>query len=163
RPFAAEIRAAGVPLVCQVQFLSQIDNALDAGSVAIVAQGTEAGGHSATRSTLPFVPEAADYLKSHSPETLLLAAGGTPPARGWGEGGGGGMGRRGDAGCGRSRRRNASVGVRRSVDSRVAHRQSHSNERRRHRSNESPRSASWSAVAQGVLVSLLKKQIVRRV
>lgn len=82
RPFAAEIRKAGALLICQVQFLSQIDAALEAGADVIVAQGAEAGGHGATRSTLPFVPEAADYLKQHSPQTLLLAAGGIADGRG---------------------------------------------------------------------------------
>jgi len=82
RPFAREIRDAGVLLICQVQFLSQIDVALEAGAAAVVAQGAEAGGHGATRATFPFVPEAADYLKRHSPETLLLAAGGIADGRG---------------------------------------------------------------------------------
>ena len=82
RPFAAEIRAAGALLICQVQFLGQIEMALQAGAAAIVAQGAEAGGHGATRGTFPFVPEAADYLKKHSPETLLLAAGGIADGRG---------------------------------------------------------------------------------
>lgn len=81
-PFAADIARAGAVLICQVQFLWQIDFALKAGAAAIVVQGTEAGGHGATRSTLPFVPEAADYLKQHSPETLLLAAGGIADGRG---------------------------------------------------------------------------------
>ena len=77
RPFAAQIRDAGAALICQVQFLSQIDMALEAGAAAVVVQGNEAGGHGATnRSTFPFVPEAADYLKQHSPKTLLIAAGG---------------------------------------------------------------------------------------
>lgn len=82
RPFAAEIRDAGASLICQVQFLSQIDMALEAGAVAVVAQGTEAGGHGGNRSTLPFVPEAADYLKQRSGDTLLLAAGGIADGRG---------------------------------------------------------------------------------
>jgi nitronate monooxygenase len=82
RPFAAEIRQAGALLICQVQFLSQIEAALEAGADAIVVQGMEAGGHGATRSTLPFVPEAADYLKQQSPQTLLLAAGGIADGRG---------------------------------------------------------------------------------
>lgn len=82
RPFAAEIRSAGSLLICQVQLLSQIDVALEAGAAAVVVQGAEAGGHGATRSTLPFVPEAADYLKLRSPETLLLAAGGVADGRG---------------------------------------------------------------------------------
>jgi len=82
RPFAAEIDGAGALLICQVQQLSQIDVALEAGAGAIVVQGAEAGGHGATRSTFPFVPEAADYLKQRSPETLLLAAGGIADGRG---------------------------------------------------------------------------------
>ena len=82
RPFAAEIREAGAALICQVQFLSQIDMALEAGATAIVVQGTEAGGHGGTRSTLPFVPEAADYLRQRSRDTLLIAAGGIADGRG---------------------------------------------------------------------------------
>jgi nitronate monooxygenase len=82
RPFAAEIRDAGAALICQVQFLSQIDMALEAGAAAIVVQGTEAGGHGGNRSTFPFVPEAADYLKRRSPTTLLIAAGGIADGRG---------------------------------------------------------------------------------
>lgn len=82
RPFAKEIRAAGAALICQVQQLSQIDMALEAGAAAIVAQGTEAGGHGGSRSTLPFVPEAADYLRKRAPSVLLLAAGGITDGRG---------------------------------------------------------------------------------
>ena len=82
RPFAKEIRAAGALLICQVQFLAQIEMALEAGAAAIVAQGAEAGGHGASRATLPFVPEAADYLKKNSPETVLLASGGIADGRG---------------------------------------------------------------------------------
>src|ERR1700730_4075848 len=82
RPFAAQIRDAGAALICQVQFMSQIDMALEAGAAAVVVQGTEAGGHGANRSTFPFVPEAADYLKQRSPKTLLIAAGGIADGRG---------------------------------------------------------------------------------
>jgi nitronate monooxygenase len=82
RPFAAQIRDAGVALICQVQFLWQIDMALEAGAAAVVVQGTEAGGHGGNRSTFPFVPEAADYLKRRSPGTLLIAAGGIADGRG---------------------------------------------------------------------------------
>jgi nitronate monooxygenase len=83
RPFATQIRNAGAALICQVQFLSQIDMALEAGAAAVVVQGNEAGGHGATnRSTFPFVPEAADYLKKRSPRTLLIAAGGIADGRG---------------------------------------------------------------------------------
>ncbi len=82
RIFAREIHAAGAALICQIQSLSQIGMALEAGAAAVVAQGTEAGGHGGARSTLAFVPEVADHLKRHSPETLLLAAGGIGDGRG---------------------------------------------------------------------------------
>ena len=82
RPFSAEIHEAGAALICQVQYLSQIPMALEAGAAAVVVQGSEAGGHGASRSTMAFVPEAADYLKQHSPDTLLLAAGGIADGRG---------------------------------------------------------------------------------
>jgi nitronate monooxygenase len=80
-PFAAQIRDAGAALIFQVQLLSQIDMAIEAGAEVIVVQGAEAGGHGASRATFPFVPEAADYLKQRSPETLLLAAGGIADGR----------------------------------------------------------------------------------
>jgi nitronate monooxygenase len=81
-PFAERIHQSGARLICQVQSLRHVDQALDARATAIVAQGTEAGGHGATRSTMPFVPEVADYLAKHSPTTLLLAAGGIADGRG---------------------------------------------------------------------------------
>jgi nitronate monooxygenase len=82
KPFAEKIHRAGAKLICQVQSLRHIEQALDAGADAIVARGTEAGGHGATRSTLPFVPEVADYLAKRAPKTLLLAAGGIADGRG---------------------------------------------------------------------------------
>lgn len=82
KPFAEKIRRGGAKLICQVQSLQHVEQALDAGADAIVVQGTEAGGHGATRSTLPFVPEVADYLVKRAPQTLLLAAGGIADGRG---------------------------------------------------------------------------------
>ena len=82
RPFAKRVHASGAKLFCQVQCLRHVDEALDAGAAAIVAQGTEAGGHGASRSTLPFVPEVADYLAARASGTLLLAAGGIADGRG---------------------------------------------------------------------------------
>jgi nitronate monooxygenase len=81
-PFAAEIAAADIPLICQCQSLDHVRQALDAGAAIIVAQGGEAGGHGHRRATLPFVPEVADLLARQSPETLLLAAGGIADGRG---------------------------------------------------------------------------------
>jgi len=82
RPFAAEIAAADVPLICQCQSLDHVRQALEAGAAIIVAQGAEAGGHGASRATLPFVPEAADLIARESSDTLLLAAGGIADGRG---------------------------------------------------------------------------------
>ena len=86
RPYAARIQASGAQLMCQVQRLDQVAQALEAGASVIVAQGGEAGGHGANaregRSTFTLVPEIADYLAAHSPNTLLLAAGGVADGRG---------------------------------------------------------------------------------
>lgn len=81
-PFAAAIRAAGVPLICQVQTLADARLAAGAGADVIVAQGAEAGGHGEKRATLTLVPEVADWLATHSPDTLLVAAGGIADGRG---------------------------------------------------------------------------------
>lgn len=82
-PFAAKIVNAGVPLICQVQTLAHAQRALDSGASVIVAQGTEAGGHGFnTRSTLPFVPTVADYLRDKGSDCLLVAAGGIADGRG---------------------------------------------------------------------------------
>jgi nitronate monooxygenase len=86
RSYAARIQASGAQLICQVQRLAQVAQAIEAGASVIVAQGGEAGGHGANaregRSTFTLVPEIADYLAAHSPNTLLLAAGGVADGRG---------------------------------------------------------------------------------
>jgi NAD(P)H-dependent flavin oxidoreductase YrpB (nitropropane dioxygenase family) len=81
RPFAEQIRQSGARLICQVQSLRHVEQAIEAGAAAIVAQGTEAGGHDARRSTLPFVPEVADYLTQNAPTSrqdfnMVVAAAG---------------------------------------------------------------------------------------
>ncbi|WP_352924053.1 nitronate monooxygenase [Mesorhizobium sp. M0698] len=60
-PFSPAIRAAGVPLICQVQSLDDARRALDAGADIVVAQGAEAGGHGEKRATFTFVPEVANW------------------------------------------------------------------------------------------------------
>lgn len=82
RPFIDDIRAAGAKVICQCQDMDHVVDAVDAGADVVVAQGAEAGGHGALRGTLSFVPEVADYLKTHAPDTLLLAAGGIADGRG---------------------------------------------------------------------------------
>lgn len=82
RAFVADIRAAGAKLICQCQDMGHVADAVDAGADVVVAQGAEAGGHGALRGTLSFVPEVADFLSTHAPDTLLLAAGGIADGRG---------------------------------------------------------------------------------
>ena len=85
RPYAARIARAGVDLICQVQQLAQLPQAIEAGATVLVAQGAEAGGHGMNalnnRATLSFVPEVADWLAAHASNTLLLAAGGIADGR----------------------------------------------------------------------------------
>ena len=81
-PFAAQIRAAGVPLICQVQSWRDAEHALDCAGDVIVAQGSEAGGHGETRSTFTLLPEIADLIAARSAQTLLCAAGGVGDGRG---------------------------------------------------------------------------------
>jgi nitronate monooxygenase len=83
QPFADRIRAAGVPLIAQVQTLEQVRQALDAGADIVAAQGGEAGAHGmSVRSTFTLVPEVVDLVAERSPETLVLAAGGVVDGRG---------------------------------------------------------------------------------
>jgi nitronate monooxygenase len=81
-PHASRIKARGVPLICQVQGMKYLREAVDAGADIIVAEGCEAGGHSGYRGVFTLVPEAADYLAKHSPDTVLVAAGGVGDGRG---------------------------------------------------------------------------------
>lgn len=78
QPFLPDIRAAQMPLIVQVQTLDQARVAVDAGVDAIVAQGTEAGGHGGTRATLPFVPAVVDIAM----DIPVIAAGGIADGRG---------------------------------------------------------------------------------
>ncbi len=82
QPLAAQIKAAGITLICQVQTLKDAKCALNSGADIIVAQGAEAGGHGEKRSTFTLVPEVASLITSHYPESLLCAAGGIADGRG---------------------------------------------------------------------------------
>jgi len=81
-PFAAKVTRAGVPLICQVQTLKDARRAIEVGAAILVAQGSEAGGHGEKRATFTLVPEIADLIATHAPETLLCAAGGVADGRG---------------------------------------------------------------------------------
>ena len=82
QPHASRIKALGIPLICQAQGMKYVREAVDAGADIIVAEGCEAGGHSGYRGTFTLVPEAANYLAKHSPDTILVAAGGIGDGRG---------------------------------------------------------------------------------
>lgn len=77
-PFASKIKESGAKLICQVQSLAQAKEAAAAGADILVAQGTEAGGHGVTRTTLTLVPEIADA----APDVPVVAAGGIADGRG---------------------------------------------------------------------------------
>jgi nitronate monooxygenase len=82
-PYAARIKKAGVPLICQVHTLDHAFQAVDVGADVVVAQGAETGGHGwALRSTMPFVPSVVDALAARAPDVLVLAAGGIADGRG---------------------------------------------------------------------------------
>lgn len=79
QPFAPRIKAAGSLLICQVQTEDMAKQALDAGAEILVAQGTEAGGHGASRTTLDIVPAIIDLAAGRVP---VVAAGGIADGRG---------------------------------------------------------------------------------
>ena len=81
-PFARPIKDSGAKLICQVQCMGHVREAVAAGADIVVAQGAEAGGHGLSRATLTLVPEVADYLAKAAPTTLLVAAGGIADGRG---------------------------------------------------------------------------------
>jgi len=83
-PFASKIKAAGIPVLCQLQTRADAERAIDCGVDVIVAQGTEGGGHGGARATLTLVPEIADLIARRAPQTLLCAAGGIVDGRGLG-------------------------------------------------------------------------------
>ena len=78
-PFAARIKAAGARLICQVQSEDMARQALDAGADILVAQGSEAGGHGASRTTIDIVPAIVDLAAGRVP---VVAAGGIGDGRG---------------------------------------------------------------------------------
>jgi nitronate monooxygenase len=82
-PFEAEVHAAKLPLIAQVQTLADAQAAADAGADMIVAQGAEAGGHGERRATMTLVPEVADWLAQNHPDVPLIAAGGIADGRGF--------------------------------------------------------------------------------
>jgi nitronate monooxygenase len=79
KPFAPRIKAAGAQLICQVQNEDMARAALQAGANVLIAQGTEAGGHGASRTTIDIVPAIVDLAAGRVP---VVAAGGIGDGRG---------------------------------------------------------------------------------
>jgi nitronate monooxygenase len=79
RPFAPRIKSSGALLICQVQDETMAQQALDAGADILIAQGTEAGGHGASRTTVDIVPAIVDLAAGRVP---VAAAGGIGDGRG---------------------------------------------------------------------------------
>lgn len=73
-PFADHIHAAGALLIAQVQTAELAEQAIAAGVDALVAQGTEAGGHTGSVGTLPLLQRV---LQIAAPTGIpVIAAGG---------------------------------------------------------------------------------------
>jgi nitronate monooxygenase len=79
-PFVERVGEAGATLLVQVTDLDEARQALDLGADVIVAQGSDAGGHSGRHAvgTLSFVPQVVDLAGP----TPVLAAGGITDGRG---------------------------------------------------------------------------------
>jgi nitronate monooxygenase len=79
KPFAPRIKTSGALLICQVQSEDMAEQALEAGADILIAQGTEAGGHGASRATIDIVPSIVDLAAGRVP---VVAAGGIADGRG---------------------------------------------------------------------------------
>jgi nitronate monooxygenase len=77
RPRIDQARDAGARVMCQVQNYEDAALAVDAGADILVAQGTEAGGHTGTMSLLPFLAGVV----ARYPDVPVLAAGGIADGR----------------------------------------------------------------------------------
>ncbi|MEZ4512619.1 MAG: nitronate monooxygenase [Chloroflexota bacterium] len=77
-PYVAAAKAQGTLIFAQVQSLAQAQRAAKAGVDAIIAQGTEAGGHTGMAGTLALLPAVVDSVGG----IPVLAAGGIADGRG---------------------------------------------------------------------------------
>jgi len=76
-PWIGPCRDAGAKVICQVQTYEGAELAMAGGADVLVAQGTEAGGHTGTMSLLPFLSGVVDRY----PDVPVLAAGGIADGR----------------------------------------------------------------------------------
>lgn len=77
-PYVAAAKARGVQVFAQVQSVAQAQRAARAGVDAIIAQGTEAGGHTGVAGTLALLPAVVDAVG----DIPVVAAGGIADGRG---------------------------------------------------------------------------------
>jgi nitronate monooxygenase len=77
QPWLDRAKKAGARVMCQVQTYDDAARAVDAGADVLVAQGTEAGGHTGPMSLLPFLAGVAERW----PDVPVLAAGGIADGR----------------------------------------------------------------------------------
>ena len=76
-PWADRARDAGAKVICQVQNRDTAAMAVSAGADVLIAQGTEAGGHTGEMSLLPFLASLVERF----PDVPVLAAGGIADGR----------------------------------------------------------------------------------
>jgi nitronate monooxygenase len=76
-PYVGPLHDAGIAVCAQVNTTADVHRALDAGVDIVVAQGTEAGGHTGRRATLPLLQEVLTLT-----DRPVLAAGGIATGRG---------------------------------------------------------------------------------
>ena len=76
-PYVGPLHDAGIAVCAQVNTTADVHRALDAGVDIIVAQGTEAGGHTGRRATLPLLQEVLTLT-----DRPVVAAGGIATGRG---------------------------------------------------------------------------------
>ena len=76
-PYVAQAKAVGAKVLCQVQTPEGARLALSLGADVLVAQGTEAGGHTGRLGTLPVLVQVLDMAGS----TPVIASGGIATGR----------------------------------------------------------------------------------
>jgi nitronate monooxygenase len=76
-PWVERVKAIDAAVMCQVQNFDDAVTAVAAGADILIAQGTEAGGHTGTMSLLPFLAGVVDRY----PNIPVLAAGGIADGR----------------------------------------------------------------------------------
>jgi nitronate monooxygenase len=79
-PYVARVQAAGARVLCQVQNSATAEQAVAAGVDALIAQGTEAGGHTGSVGTLPLLQRVLEI--GDATGVPVLAAGGLASGRG---------------------------------------------------------------------------------